>query len=228
MLFCPIHATTVLLADVCCFCAFRATQSLYYSPAQPFGMSQYWGGGWGLPDGRSIICTQVESRKELSTSPASPHSTRSPPCGVARARGFRLHESVCYTFVRPTTIGVQIVQKAVFTTYSKIVLIAMGVVVHQDSVVATLAFSSRITFLASFRPFGLGGMPWIILACGPAHLCAFHPMPCMQQSILYRYIDTYIHILRGCAHGRAAHAEARGEQFLSMLRPLNSLKISKR
>ena len=34
--------------------------------------------------------------------------------------------------------------------------------------------------------------------------------------------------LRGCAHGRAAHAEARGEQFLSMLRPLNSLKISKR
>ena len=35
-------------------------------------------------------------------------------------------------------------------------------------------------------------------------------------------------ILRGCAHGRAAHAEARGEQFLSMLRPLNSLKISKR
>ena len=36
------------------------------------------------------------------------------------------------------------------------------------------------------------------------------------------------YILRGCAHGRAAHAEARGEQFLSMLRPLNSLKISKR
>ena len=35
-------------------------------------------------------------------------------------------------------------------------------------------------------------------------------------------------ILRGCAHGRAAHAEARGEQFLSMLRPLNSLKIFKR
>ena len=35
-------------------------------------------------------------------------------------------------------------------------------------------------------------------------------------------------ILRGCAHGRAAHAEARGEQFLSMLGPLNSLKISKR
>ena len=39
---------------------------------------------------------------------------------------------------------------------------------------------------------------------------------------------TYTFILRGCAHGRAAHAEARGEQFLSMLRPLNSLKISKR
>ena len=35
-------------------------------------------------------------------------------------------------------------------------------------------------------------------------------------------------ILRGCAHGRAAQAEARGEQFLSILRPLNSLKISKR
>ena len=35
-------------------------------------------------------------------------------------------------------------------------------------------------------------------------------------------------ILRGCAHGRAAQAEARGEQFLSILKPLNSLKISKR
>ena len=41
-------------------------------------------------------------------------------------------------------------------------------------------------------------------------------------------ISMMIIILRGCAHGRAAHAEARGEQFLSMLRPLNSLKISKR
>ena len=38
----------------------------------------------------------------------------------------------------------------------------------------------------------------------------------------------HIVILRGCAHGRAAQAEARGEQFLSILRPLNSLKISKR
>ena len=36
------------------------------------------------------------------------------------------------------------------------------------------------------------------------------------------------YILRGCAHGRAAQAEVRGEQFLSILRPLNSLKISKR
>ena len=45
---------------------------------------------------------------------------------------------------------------------------------------------------------------------------------------LHIYIYIYIYILRGCAHGRAAHAEARGEQFLSMLRPLNSLKISKR
>ena len=35
-------------------------------------------------------------------------------------------------------------------------------------------------------------------------------------------------ILRGCAHGRAAQAGARGEQFLSILRPLDSLKISKR
>ena len=42
------------------------------------------------------------------------------------------------------------------------------------------------------------------------------------------HVYIYIYILRGCAHGRAAQAEARGEQFLSILRPLNSLKISKR
>ena len=47
-----------------------------------------------------------------------------------------------------------------------------------------------------------------------------HPIPSIFKISIF--------ILRGCAHGRAAHAEARGEQFLSMLRPLNSLKISKR
>ena len=44
--------------------------------------------------------------------------------------------------------------------------------------------------------------------------------------VIHRHMCVYI--LRGCAHGRAAQAEARGEQFLSILRPLNSLKISKR
>ncbi|CAE7250026.1 PAG [Symbiodinium natans] len=35
-----------------------------------------------------------------------------------------------------------------------------------------------------------------------------------------RFIYRNIYILRGCAHGRAAQAGARGEQFLSILRPL--------
>ena len=51
---------------------------------------------------------------------------------------------------------------------------------------------------------------------------------CYSALIEIHYIPIVFNILRGCAHGRAAHAEARGEQFLSMLRPLNSLKISKR
>ena len=59
------------------------------------------------------------------------------------------------------------------------------------------------------------------------HCCAEASM--RRSWHVHKYIKLlYLYILRGCAHGRAAHAEARGEQFLSMLRPLNSLKISKR
>ena len=50
----------------------------------------------------------------------------------------------------------------------------------------------------------------------------------MMMLLLMCVYSVCVYILRGCAHGRAAQAEARGEQFLSILRPLNSLKISKR
>ena len=68
---------------------------------------------------------------------------------------------------------------------------------------------------------GRGGFPKVC--------CLKHPPKARMLNMINFSHEPFNRIIfRGCAHGRAAHAEARGEQFLSMLRPLNSLKISKR
>ena len=71
----------------------------------------------------------------------------------------------------------------------------------------------------------------IISGLGLRAFLSFEDVPDSPPSM--RFGHTFI--LRGCAHGRAAQAEARGEQFLSILRPLiskrlrllNPLKVSK-